>query len=176
MTIYSLIFYLIAAVILVSTALAITRRNMVHAVVYLVVSFFGSAAVFYLLGAPLLAAVEVIVYAGAIMILFIFIIMMLKVEGLEERFYPLRQWLPAAGFGVIYLLAGLLLVLTGQPDEAPLAAVQVRPEVFGGYLFQHHWLAIEIISLLMLVALIGALVVGKTTIAYRREKAEKEAS
>jgi NADH-quinone oxidoreductase subunit J len=175
MTLYTLIFYLIAAVILASTALAITRRNMVHAVVYLVVSFFGSAVLFYLLGAPLLAAVEVIVYAGAIMILFIFIIMMLKVEGLEERFFPLRQWLPAAGFSLIYLLTGLLLVLTDKEIRVPLAPAQVRPEVFGGYLFQHHWLAVEIVSILLLVALIGALVIGRTTIAYRREKAQKEA-
>jgi NADH-quinone oxidoreductase subunit J len=175
MTLFALIFYLIGAAILASTAMAITRRNMVHAVVYLVVSFFGSAALFYLLGAPLLAAVEVIVYAGAIMILFIFIIMMLKVEGLEERFYPLRQWLPAAGFALIYLLAGLLMVLTDTQSRVPLAPARVRPEVFGGYLFQHHWLAIEMVSILLLVALIGALIIGRTPIAYRREKAQKEA-
>ena len=78
MTLYSVIFYVLAALILVSTGLAITRRNLVHAVVYLVISFFGSAMLFYLFGAPLLAAFEVIIYAGAIMVLFLFVIMMIK--------------------------------------------------------------------------------------------------
>ena len=73
MTFHGFLFYVLAAVILVTTGLAITRRNLVHAVVYLVLSFFGSAMLFYLLGAPILAALEVIIYAGAIMILFLFI-------------------------------------------------------------------------------------------------------
>ncbi|MGA8280705.1 MAG: NADH-quinone oxidoreductase subunit J, partial [Desulfobacterales bacterium] len=76
MRLYTILFYLLAVVIVVATVLAITRRNMVHAVIYLVVSFFGSALLFYLFGAPLLAALEVIIYAGAIMVLFLFIIMM----------------------------------------------------------------------------------------------------
>jgi NADH:ubiquinone oxidoreductase subunit 6 (subunit J) len=71
MTIYALIFYVLAAIILVTTGLAITRRNLVHVVMYLVFSFFGSAMMFYLFGAPLLAVLEVIIYAGAIMILFL---------------------------------------------------------------------------------------------------------
>jgi NADH-quinone oxidoreductase subunit J len=79
MTIYSAIFYALALIILVTTGLAITRRNLVHAVIYLIFSFFGSAMLFYLLGAPILAVLEVIIYAGAIMILFLFIIMMVKI-------------------------------------------------------------------------------------------------
>ncbi|MDH3886436.1 MAG: NADH-quinone oxidoreductase subunit J, partial [Desulfobacterales bacterium] len=94
MTLYAIIFYALAAIILVTTALAITRRNLVHAVVYLVFSFFGSAMMFYLFGAPLLAVLEVIIYAGAIMILFLFIIMMVKTETSEERLFPIQQWLP----------------------------------------------------------------------------------
>ena len=69
-----------AAVIVAATGLAITRRHPVHAVVYLILSFLGSAMLFYLLGAPFLAALEVIIYAGAIMVLFLFVIMMLKAE------------------------------------------------------------------------------------------------
>ena len=84
MTLYTIIFYVLAAVILVTTGLAITRRNLVHAVVYLVFSFFGSAMIFYLFGAPLLAVLEVIIYAGAIMILFLFIIIMVKAETSEK--------------------------------------------------------------------------------------------
>ena len=77
---YHAIFYTLAAIILLSTLMAITRRNTVHAVVYLVFSFFGTAVLFYLLGAPLLAALEVIIYAGAIMVLFLFIIMTMRTE------------------------------------------------------------------------------------------------
>ena len=80
MTVYALIFYVVAGFILVATGLAITRRHPVHAVVYLILSFLGSALLFYLLGAPFLAALEIIIYAGAIMVLFLFVIMMLKEE------------------------------------------------------------------------------------------------
>ena len=85
MTIYALLFYTIAVLILAATALAVTRKNLVHSVVYLVISFFGSAVLFYLMGAPLLAALEVIIYAGAIMILFLFIIMLLDLKTEEKR-------------------------------------------------------------------------------------------
>ena len=97
---------MLAAVILVSTALAVTRRNLMHAIVYLVLSFFGTALLFYLLGAPFLAVLEVIIYAGAIMVLFLFIVMMLEVRASEEPIgaYLLR-WLPAAVLGALSLAA-----------------------------------------------------------------------
>ena len=88
MTIYSIIFYLLALLILGSTAIAITRRNLVHAVIYLIFSFFGSAMLFYLFGAPFLAILEVIIYAGAIMVLFLFIVIMMKLKKVEERLFP----------------------------------------------------------------------------------------
>jgi NADH-quinone oxidoreductase subunit J len=163
MTLYSVIFYMLAALILVSTGFAVTRRNLVHAAVYLVISFFGSAMLFYLLGAPLLAALEVIIYAGAIMVLFIFIIMMLKVEAFEEKFFPIRQWIPAAGMCLAFIVAGTLII-TGDPDSRiPLKAAVAEPVFFGHYLFRRHWLAIEIVSLLLLVAVVAVLYLGKNT-------------
>jgi NADH-quinone oxidoreductase subunit J len=161
MTLYSVIFYMLAALILVSTGFAITRRNLVHAVVYLVISFFGSAMLFYLLGAPLLAALEVIIYAGAIMVLFLFIIMMLKVEASEERYFPFRQWIPAVGMCFVFIAAGLMMIM-GDPDSRiPLKSAVAEPVFFGHYLFQRHWLAIEIVSLLLLVAVVAVLYLGK---------------
>jgi NADH-quinone oxidoreductase subunit J len=160
MTIYALIFYVLAAVIVVTTGLAITRRNLVHVVVYLVFSFFGSAMMFYLFGAPLLAVLEVIIYAGAIMILFLFIIMMVKTETFEQQLFPFRQWLPAALMGVVYLVIGAVIVSSAPGNQVMLKIALARPEAFGEYLFQKHWLAIEIISLLLLVALVGALYLG----------------
>ena len=95
MTVYAIIFYLLALLILGSTAVAITRRNLVHVVIYLIFSFFGSAMLFYLLGAPYLAILEVIIYAGAIMVLFLFIVIMMKLKKAEKKLFPLQQLLPA---------------------------------------------------------------------------------
>lgn len=161
MTLYALIFYVVATVIVAATAMAITRRNLVHAVIYLIFSYFGTALLFYLFGAPLLAALEVIIYAGAIMVLFLFIVMMIKVESSEELMFPLSQWLPAAAFGFIYLIVGLVMVMTTPGTEISLSMVQASPREFALYVFQKHWLSIEIVSLLLLIALIGALHLGK---------------
>src|SRR5512136_2577910 len=104
MTVYSILFYLLAGIILAGTAMAVTRRHAVHAVVYLVISFLASALLFYLLGAPLIAVLEVIIYAGAIMVLFLFIVMMLRLDPLPVPPAALiRQWAPAT------LLCGLCL-------------------------------------------------------------------
>jgi NADH-quinone oxidoreductase subunit J len=161
MTIYSIIFYLLAILILVTTGLAITRRDMVHAVVFLIFSFFGSAMLFYLFGAPFLAVLEVIIYAGAIMVLFLFIVMMLKVETVSERLFPLKQWLPATVCGMAYLILGIGIVIADPSSQKVLNTARAEPAAFGQYIFQNHWLSIEIISLLLLVAVIGALLLAR---------------
>ena len=161
MTLYTIIFYVLAAVILVTTGLAITRRNLVHAVVYLVFSFFGSAMMFYLFGAPLLAVLEVIIYAGAIMILFLFIIIMVKAETSEKWLFPVQQWLPIALIAVVYFIVGAVIVSSAPGSRFMLEVALAKPKAFGEYLFQRHWLAIEIVSLLLLIALVGALYLGR---------------
>ena len=161
MTIYSIIFYTLALLILGSTAMAITRRNLIHAVIYLIFSFFGSAMLFYLFGAPFLAILEVIIYAGAIMVLFLFIVIMMKLKTAEEQLFPLSQWLPAAIFGLVYIGIGIGLVIVEPGSKVMLKTAKADPGVFGLYIFQKHWLSIEIVSLLLLVALIGALLLGR---------------
>ena len=161
MTIYSIIFYTLALLILGSTAMAITRRNLIHAVIYLIFSFFGSAMLFYLFGAPFLAILEVIIYAGAIMVLFLFIVIMMKLKTAEEQLFPLSQWLPAAIFGLVYIGIGIGLVIAEPGSKVMLKTAKADPGVFGLYIFQKHWLSIEIVSLLLLVALIGALLLGR---------------
>ena len=161
MTLYETIFYILAILILGTTTLAVTRRNLVHAVIYLVFSFFGTAMLFYLFGAPLLAALEVIIYAGAIMVLFLFIIMMLRVDSRAiAPLFPWRQWLPAALIALIYLAVGGVLVFTASDSATMLTAALAEPQVFGAYIFKRHWLSIEIVSLLLLVAAIGAVHLG----------------
>ncbi len=161
MTLYSLIFYVVAAVIVASTAVAITRRNLVHAVVYLIFSYFGTALLFFLFGAPLLAAFEVIIYAGAIMVLFLFVVMMIRIEEHEEILFPLSQWVPAGVFGTVYLVAGTALMLRAPGTGGRLHLLLARPRDFALFVFKEHWLSIEIVSLLLLVALVAALHLGK---------------
>ena len=172
MTLYALIFYVVAAVTVAATAVAITRRNLVHAVIYLIFSFFGTAMLFYLFGAPLLAALEVIIYAGAIMVLFLFVLMMIRMESHQELMFPLSQWLPAAVFGLIYVVVGYLMVCGTPGTEVTLQMVLATPREFALYVFQRHWLSVEIVSLLLLVALMGALYLGK---GKAKNQAEDEA-
>ena len=175
MTIYSIIFYILAILILATTGVAITRRDMVHAVVYLIFSFFGSAMLFYLFGAPFLAVLEVIIYAGAIMVLFLFIVMMLKVETNRERLFPIKQWLPAAIIGIVYIGLGLAIIAADPNGSTVLTNARAEPVAFGQYLFQKHWLSIEIVSLLLLVAIIGALLLARRSkMPSAREESESK--
>ena len=171
MTLYSILFYLVAAIMIISTGMAVTRSNLVHAVLYLVISFFGTAVLFFLLGAPLLGALEIIIYAGAIMILFLFIVMMLKVEVTNEGRMPFGQLAAATVIcGVYFLACVLLMKFSGPSAKFPMQALLVQPENFGRHLFKQHWLAIEMISLLLLVALIGVLHLGLGRVQRKSEK------
>lgn len=149
-------------VILVATAMAITRRHAVHAVCYLIVSFFGTALIFYLLGAPLLAALEVIIYAGAIMVLFLFIIMMLRVEASPRTFgFHLRQCAAAIFLGFISFSVAATLIIADPSSGLKLKAATARPAEFGQFLFQYYWYPVEIVSFLLFIALVGALYLGR---------------
>jgi NADH-quinone oxidoreductase subunit J len=116
---------------------------------------------FYLFGAPFLAVLEVIIYAGAIMVLFLFIVIMMKLKADEQRLFPLNQWLPAVLFGIVYIVIGFGLVVAEPSSRIILKTAIADPGLFGQYIFEKHWLSIEIVSLLLLVALIGALLLGR---------------
>ncbi len=161
MTIFGAIFYVLAALIVVATGLAVTRRDPVHAVIYLVVSFLGTAMLFYLLGAPFLAGVEVIVYAGAIMVLFLFVIMMLGQGPWRGKGSSELKWVPAVVLLLLFLsLTGLLILHDPRPSEGLQMAV-ASPAEFGRFVFERYWLAIEIVSLLLLLALVAAIQLQK---------------
>ena len=95
------------------------------------------------------------------MVLFLFIVMMLKVETVGQRLFPLGQWLPAAVCGVAYLALGIGLVAADPKGNGILKTARAEPAAFGQYIFQKHWLSIEIVSLLLLVAVIGALLLAR---------------
>ena len=161
MTLFSLYFYVSALIVLGSTLMAITRRNPVHAVVYLILSFLGTALLFYILGAPFLAALEIIVYAGAIMILFLFVVMMLKSETRGEADLNLKQWLPACFLGFLYLVLTASIIFMGLRNPGPLPVASAAPRDFGHFIFNRYWPAVEIISLILLVGLLTAIQIGK---------------
>jgi NADH-quinone oxidoreductase subunit J len=160
-TLYRVIFYVVAAVIVGATALAITRRNPIHAVVYLVISFLGSAVLFFLLGAPFLAAVEIIIYAGAIMVLFLFVVMMFRIQKVEPKGYPWRQWGPALLCGALFLSVLSLAAFQDPVGRTTLEMTMVSPGDFGRFVFERYWLAIEMISLLLFLGLLAAIHLGK---------------
>ncbi len=161
MTLYGAGFYLLGSIILGTAVLAVTRRNTVHAVICLIVSFLGTAVLFYLLGAPFLAALEVIIYAGAIMVLFLFVIMTLKMETSSEQGTSMGRWGPAVLLGALFLILIVFMVIRDPADRVPLETALAEPTTFGRFVFQNYWLAVEIISLLLLVALVAAIHLGK---------------
>ena len=162
MTLYGIIFYLLALVMIVATALAVTRTRLVHAVVFLIISFFATALLFYLLGAPFLAALEVIIYAGAIMVMFLFMIMTLKMEGRQKRgASPFRPWAAALVLGGISLVLLAALLWAGPGHGFPLKPAVASPLEFGKYVFSAFWFSVEVASFLLFVALVGALYLGR---------------
>jgi NADH-quinone oxidoreductase subunit J len=174
MNLYAAIFYLLGIFIVIATGIAVTRRNLVHAVVYLTLSFLGTALLFYLLGAPLLAALEVIIYAGAIMVLFLFIIMTFSLEPSQTTAQSrLRRWMPAVTLGGVALAATLILVISDPENLGILNLTAASPQEFGVFLFKNHWLAVEIVSFLLFVALAGALYLGRQESKESKEELEE---
>lgn len=156
----TVLFYLLALMAIIATLFCITERHPVHAVIYLVTSFFSLAIIFYLFSAPLVAVFEVIIYAGAIMVLFLFSIMMIRPAETEVNLHPgLRDWRPALLLGVL-LLGGIVTLVLAQP----LPVRSTTPgdiREFARVLFQKYGLVVEIVSLQLLFALVGALYLGR---------------
>lgn len=155
------IFYILAATAVIATVLAITEKHPVHAILFLVTSLFSMATIFYLLMAPLVAAFEVIIYAGAIMVLFLFVIMMLDLGHPEKGLAPRwKEWLPAAllsGISIVSLV--LVIVSRHAATVSPTVMPTIREVALR--LFHEHGLAVELISLQLLFALVGALYLGR---------------
>jgi len=153
----SVLFYGSGIVAILATLMAITRINVVHALLYFIVSLLSLAVIFYSLGAHFAAALEVIVYAGAIMVMFLFVMMMLNLGQTTE--HQERQWLqPSMWIGPALLTAPLLveLLLVIEKNNAQMAHVVVNAKDVGLVLFGPYVLAVELASILLLAGLIGA--------------------
>lgn len=162
-------FYLSALVALVATVLVIIGLNAVHALLYLIVSLLAVALMFFVLGAPFAAALEIIIYAGAIMVLFIFVVMMLNLgeeaAAQESRWLTPGIWLGPSILSAILLMELLYLLISGPGDLA--GRVEVDAKSVGIALYGPYLLAVELASMLLLAGLVGAYHIGR---AEQREK------
>ena len=175
-------FYVAAAVAVISTALVIVQINVVHALMYLILSLLSVAVIFFVIGAPFVAALEVIIYAGAIMILFVFVIMMLNLGTqsyrMEKGWMRVRAW---AGPVLLAsaLLADVVYMLAGAPGQKlPAAyvrpyAMMVGPGKVGAALFGPYLIGVELASVLLLAGLVGALHLGRSVRPEPEVKEEK---
>ncbi len=165
------LFYIAATIALVSTLLVLTKFNATHALIYLIISLLASAVIFYVVGAPFAAVLEILVYAGAIMVLFVFVVMMLnmgpKGEEQEHEWLNLKMWILPSILSLI-LLAEIVYVLAA--GSAPLSGHSIEPKAVGMSLFGPYVLAVEIASMLLLAGLVGAYQLGRRYLIENREE------
>jgi len=158
-------FYLFAAIILLGGLLTITSRSAVHSAIYLITTLLGVAGLFLHLRAEFLAGVQVILYVGGIMVLFLFVIMLVNLdEAARERQFN-RQWLlglAAAGLLLVELGYGLYKGRAAFPIEQALpGAPPPNTEAIADALYRQYLLPFEIASIMLLVAMVGAVVMAK---------------
>jgi NADH-quinone oxidoreductase subunit J len=160
-------FYLLSGIMLIGGILVITRKNPVHSALALIVTLLAQASIYLMLYAPFVAGVQIILYAGGIMVLFLFVIMLVSIDRVQRERQFNSQWV--AGVIAATALGGLFIaVYTKGKDIFPEHALpmvendntqQIATILYGPYMF-----AFEIASLLLLVAIIGAVVMAKKRI------------
>jgi NADH-quinone oxidoreductase subunit J len=157
----NLFFYMAAFVAVISTVMAISGRNAIHSLLYLILSLLAISVVFYLLNAPFIAALEVIIYAGAIMVLFIFVTMMLNI-GLERE--AEKKWLRPGMWIIPSILAAILLVdlilAIKHVKVVSSGSGSILPKQVGISLFSTYLLGVEIAAILLMAGVIGAYHLG----------------
>ena len=160
MTPLGALFYLLAAVLLGAAVLAATRRNPVHAVCCAVAVFLSAGGIMAVLGAPLPGVLMAVVYAGAIMVLFLFIIMLLGLTAGDGPLPTGRLVVPATLAAAT--LVALFALIGADPTGAKLLpAAMAAPAAVGRVLFDTYWLAVEAVSILLFAALAAALLLGR---------------
>ncbi|MDD9909827.1 MAG: NADH-quinone oxidoreductase subunit J [Ahrensia sp.] len=175
MNVVGLFFYLFSAICVASAFMVIASRNPVHSVLFLILAFFNAAGLFMLMGAEFLALILIVVYVGAVAVLFLFVVMMLDVDFAELR-QGVLQYLPIGGVIGIVLLVELVLVLGGlsiTPEGADLV-VQPIPDMaetsniqaIGDLLYTKYVFFFQMAGLILLVAMIGAIVL---TLSHRSD-------
>jgi NADH-quinone oxidoreductase subunit J len=182
MIVSALFFYLFAGVCIAAALMVIAARNPVHSVLFLILAFVNAAGMFVLLGAEFLAMILIIVYVGAVLVLFLFVVMMLDVNFVELR-QGFLQYLPIGALVGIVLLAELLLVVGAwtigadvqQAVDAPIPAVATmyNTEALGHVLYTRYIYFFQAAGVLLLIAMVGAIVL---TLEHRRNVKRQDIS
>jgi NADH-quinone oxidoreductase subunit J len=167
MILLPIFFYLFAAAMVAAAFMVIAAKNPVHSVLFLILAFFNAAGLFILLGAEFLAMILVVVYVGAVAVLFLFVVMMLDVDFAELR-QGFLQYLPIGALVGLILLVELILVLGGvlvSPETAATAAAPIPPAdqmsnvgAIGELLYTRYIFFFQMAGVVLLVAMIGAIV------------------
>ncbi|WP_081166587.1 NADH-quinone oxidoreductase subunit J [Niastella populi] len=159
----STLFYISSIIAIVSTVMVITRFHPVHALLYLAVSFLSVGMIFLSLGAPFVAALEVIVYAGAIIVLFIFVVMMLNLG--RETAHQEKEWLkpkvwllPSA---LVLVLLAEMIILLFTDSKQPMQVAVVDPRKLALSLYGEYIIAVELTGFLLMAGIVGAAHIGK---------------
>ncbi|NQY95649.1 MAG: NADH-quinone oxidoreductase subunit J [Henriciella sp.] len=156
-------FYIFAAIVTVSALAVIMAKNPVHSVLWLILTFFTAAGLFVLIGAEFLAMLLVVVYVGAVAVLFLFVVMMLDVDFVELKQGTLRYW-PFAGLIGLAFIAEIALASFARGGAAATANFDASPgaetntEAIGQVMYTDYFLLFQMAGLVLLVAMIGAIV------------------
>jgi len=160
-------FYLLAGLTLVSGILVITRKNPVHSALALILGLLAQAGLYLMLYAPFVAGVQIILYAGGIMVLFLFVIMLVNLQRSQREEQFNKQWLvglvAAVALGALFVFV-YIKGSTLFPANGPIPAENNNTQLVGELLYGQYMFAFEIASLLLLVAIIGAVVMAKKRI------------
>ncbi len=186
MIVQALTFYLLAGVTLASGVMVISARNPVHSVLFLILAFFSSAGLFVLMGAEFLAMIMIIVYVGAVAVLFLFVVMMLDINFAELR-QGFLQYLPVGGLVGLIMLVELLLVLSGwviQPQATAVAAAPTpvianvsNTEALGSLLYTRYVYLFQAAGMVLLIAMVGAIVLTlRTRSGVRKQSISRQVS
>ena len=182
MIVSAIFFYLYSAITIGSAAMVIGARNPVHSVLFLILAFVNAAGLFVLLGAEFLAMILIVVYVGAVMVLFLFVVMMLDVDFVELR-QGFLNYLPVGGLIGVVLLAELLIVLGGwafAPEAltrpvAPIPAATSNTAAIGALLYTRYAYYFQAAGLVLLVAMVGAIVLTlRHRVGIKRQSAAEQ--
>ncbi len=181
MILQTIMFYIFAVITVAAGVMVVSARNPVHSVLFLILAFFNSAGLFVLLGAEFLAMILVIVYVGAVAVLFLFVVMMLDIDFAELRSGFMR-YLPIGALIGFILLAELLLVFGSWEIAPAIAGVKAAPlpanaaaltntRALGDVLYTRYIFAFQASGIILLVAMIGAIVLTlRQRVGVRRQR------
>jgi NADH-quinone oxidoreductase subunit J len=160
-------FYFLSAVAVISALLVITRKNAVHSALALIFTLLSLAGLYLMLYAPFVAGVQIILYAGGIMVLFLFVIMLVSLEQAQKQDQFNKQW--HIGLVAALILGALLMFVYTRgisvfPEPAVKLVENLNTQEVGVLLYRNYLLPFEIASLLLLVAIVGAVVMAKKRI------------